>query len=153
MYINLKIYSKNKISLNKFLDFIKKLKFPIKTVKTVSKFSKKKFLTVLKSPHVNKSAQEQFEFRIYSKQLSIWSPQSNLLMLILKKAIKTSFPGIKIKIDFLSINENKFILNSLNPKNLNVCFFNTRIKNRIKLNKKINCYLVLNDCYGELCFI
>ena len=153
MYINLKIYYKNKISLNKFLDFIKKLKFPIKTVKTVSKFSKKKFLTVLKSPHVNKSAQEQFEFRIYSKQLSIWSPQSNLLMLILKKAIKTSFPGIKIKIDFLSINENKFILNSLNPKNLNVCFFNTRIKNRIKLNKKINSYLVLNDCYGELCFI
>ena len=76
---------------------------------------------------MNKDAQEQFEFRIYSKQLLIWSIQSHLLLLILKKAIKTSFPGVKIQLNCLINTKNKWIVNSLNPKNLRLHFFNNRL--------------------------
>ena len=152
MYTNLKIFSKNKTSLNKFLYFIKKLKFPVKIVKNISKLQKKNFLTVLKSPHVNKDAQEQFEFRIYSKQLLIWSPQLNLLFFILKKVINRSFSGIKLQTNLLINIKHKHIKNTLNPKNLSLNFFNNRLKDKNKLNKKINSYLVLYDCYGELLY-
>ena len=51
MFIILSIYSKNLNSLTNFLKFF--------------------FLSVLKSPHVNKKSQEQFEYYIYTKQLKI----------------------------------------------------------------------------------
>ena len=35
----------------------------------------KKFITVLKSPHINKTAQEKFEFKMFSKVITFWSPQ------------------------------------------------------------------------------
>ena len=154
MYLSFKVTSKNKTSLSNFFNFIMKLEFPIKIVKNAPKNKKKVFLSVLKSPHVNKDAQEQFEFKTYSKNLTIWSTQLNLLILILKKAIKTSFPGVQIKIYYLINNKtkSKFLLKILNIKNLNVNFFNDRVLNKIILNKKINFYLNLTDCYGELSY-
>jgi len=76
MFIILSIYSKNISSLTNFLKFFyklstnKKMKLQIFT----SQHSKKKekvFFSVLKSPHVNKSAQEQFEYNLFKKQIKI----------------------------------------------------------------------------------
>ena len=151
MYFSIKIFSKNKISLNKFLLFISRLDFPIKIINNFPKLKKKFFLTVLKSPHVNKDAQEQFEFRVYSKELIIWSPQSKILLLIFKKAIFTSFSSIKIRISVLSNTktQNSFLLNSLDPQIYDLNFFDTR-KKKSQFLKKVVKYLNLNDCYGDI---
>ena len=45
------------------------------------KKKKKTKFTVLKSPHVNKTAQEQFEYRIYKKQLKCFAFQSVLFLM------------------------------------------------------------------------
>ena len=154
MYLFLKISSKNKNSLTKFLFFIKKLKFPVQVIKNYPQLKKKKFLTVLKSPHVNKDAQEQFEFKIYSKEIIIWSPQIKLLILILKKIITESFSGIHVKLFCLSNSktQSNFLLMFLNPYNLNFNFFKNRIDNNYQINRKIKNYLNLSDCYGEIIY-
>jgi len=67
----------------------------------------KRIYTVLRSPHVNKKAQDQFEFRVYRKQLSLYSYQGLKLLMILKKIQCKLFADVKIKIEFV-LNENKF---------------------------------------------
>ena len=68
--------AKNKNSLNYNFKFFKHSLLNSNTIKKhFQKRTKKHFLTILKSPHVNKSAQEQFESHIFSKQLSIFSPK------------------------------------------------------------------------------
>ena len=154
MYFFLKISSKNKVSLNNFLFFIQKLKFPSKVIKNYPKPKKKKFLTVLKSPHVNKDAQEQFEFKIFSKEVMLWSPQLKLVIFIFKKVIKESFSGVQVKIFCLSDNKNNInsLLKFLNPYNLNFNFFKNRVKKQTSVDKKIKSYLDLSDCYGEITY-
>jgi ribosomal protein S10 len=76
MFIILSIYSKNRESLTNFLKFFYKLKeIKILKLKLYTKQSQKKrkniLLSVLKSPHVNKKSQEQFECNLYTKQLNI----------------------------------------------------------------------------------
>ena len=152
MYFFLKVTAKNKNSLNNFLFFIKTLKYPIKIIKNSFKYKKKKFLTVLKSPHVNKDAQEQFEFKFYSKEIMLWSPQIKILFLVLKKIVKTDFSGIQVKV-FCFFDEkvqSNFLLNLLNPYNLSLKFFKTRIYNELKMYKTIHNYFNLCDSYGEI---
>ena len=77
MFFTINLYSKNLNSINKFLNFFgnktikKKLKINFFTSR-YQKPVKKKILTILKSPHVNKKAQEQFEYRIYKKKTSLF---------------------------------------------------------------------------------
>ena len=127
MFINIHISSKNYNSIKKFLNlfsntiFVKKLNLAISKQTFVNK-KEKSFFTVLKSPHVNKSAQERFEYCLYSKQLKIYSCQ-NLLFLILIKALKTRlFSDIKLKIKIL-VQKSKFkhkIKNKINPDNFSL---------------------------------
>ena len=56
------------------------------------KVVKKKVITVLKSPHVNKRAQEQFEFRFYRAQISLFSYRY-LLLLVFLRYVKTKNRG------------------------------------------------------------
>ena len=78
MFINIYIYSKNKLSITNYLKFIKKRfnKKKLKTKNIMFVFKKKiktTVFTVLKSPHVNKTAQTQFENKLYRTQLTIYS--------------------------------------------------------------------------------
>ena len=68
------IQSRNQKSISTFFPFflssIQNLNFNV-IQKYFEKKRKKKILTILKSPHVNKKAQEKFEFRYYSKQITL----------------------------------------------------------------------------------
>jgi len=76
MFIIIFIYSKNLNSLTNFLKFFYRLKknkvIKIKFHSTQSQRKKKfSFFSTLKSPHVNKKSQEQFEYNKHSKKLKI----------------------------------------------------------------------------------
>ena len=62
--------------------------------------------TVLKSPHVNKKAQEQFEYRLHKRQISFYWFQSFKMLMLLKKVQTKLFPDVKIKIRFM-LNTSK----------------------------------------------
>lgn len=121
---NLIINSKNQKSLFKFVDFLNKnlvINFNY-LKKSIKKKTGKKVITILKSPHVNKKAQEQFEIRLFSKQLKIDTTQTLKLLVFLKKINIYLFPDINIKIKFYgSINKKNLLQKKiLNPDNLNV---------------------------------
>jgi hypothetical protein len=120
---------------------------------------KQKVFTTLKSPHVNKTAQEQIEYRVFSKQINIFSFQI-LKFLILIKQIQTKIcPDIEIQIKFVLNNKiiPKTKLISLNPNNYKIKqLFLKKKKDIHKLynynKEQIICYLKLFDMYGELNF-
>ena len=85
MVFFIKISSKNKETLQLFLMFLSKLENNNLLIKYFPKQKIKKFITILKSPHINKSAQEQFEFRVYTKKLQISSPQHLKFLCFLKR--------------------------------------------------------------------
>lgn len=121
-HYQLTIISKNEKSAeNCFLFFLNNTsELNLNIIKKYFKKQKKKnVLTILKSPHVNKTAQEQFESRFFSKQLSIYSPKSFQFLLFLKKIKTHLFPDVKIKVKFI-LNQNleeKTKINLLNPSN------------------------------------
>ena len=153
MLITIKIKSKNQDSLTKFSKFItKRVRYLEKmclVVNSVQKIkrSKTKF-TVLKSPHVNKTAQEQFETIVYEQIFDIYSYQGLLLLLILKR-IKTSvFHDLTIKIS-MSYDSNSFS-KSL-KSNLNTNFSKTELNN-LNGSSFLDTYLKLLDFHGETSF-
>lgn len=133
MFFTINIQSKNLKSLNKFLmilnneNFFKKLH--IKFFKIMHKSNKtKKVLTILKSPHVNKSAQEQFEHITYKKNVICFSEQPFLFILVLKSLRFKHFSDISVLIKFNSDtikaktilkNNIDFLFLKLNPEKKN----------------------------------
>jgi len=121
MFVNIYLYSKNSNSLKFFLKFFsqlcqdKKIQVNFFSVHFQKPKAKKKF-TVLKSPHVNKRAQEQFEFCVYKNQISIYSFQTFKFLTVLKKIQLKLFPDVKIKIKFLL---NDKIFEKTKEKNFN----------------------------------
>ena len=148
MFINIYVKSKNKLSLIKFLNIFKNLinNKKLKLSKTLIFSQNKKInkvFTVLKSIHVNKTAQEQFEFNIFSKNIKIYTFQLLKLIIILKKLQTSFFSDIQIKINFI-LNKKykkKTILTKINPNN-------TKLKSSIDL-KQIKLYLLLFNYYGK----
>lgn len=59
---------------------------------------KKNRISILKSPHVNKKAIEQFQFTIFKSLLKIKSNNLSNLLLMLKYLVKNKFPFFKIKV-------------------------------------------------------
>lgn len=100
--VNLFIKTKNKNSLRKFLYFLKKN--VNKNFNTINfyfpKKINKKVITLLKSPHVNKTAQEQFEIRLFTIQLKIVTTQAFKFLIFLKRIKNFSFADIQLKTKF-----------------------------------------------------
>ena len=135
MIIILNLTSKNHVSLQNFVSRIvnTKLKIFVKITKKVNP-TKFKLYSVLKSPHVNKIAQEQFAVKTYNIQLRIFLFQPNLFLIFLKtiKNILTS----DIKINY------KIILNKTLYKQYFKKIFNT---NRLHFyRKKYKIFLLTN---------
>lgn len=163
MFVNICIKSKNLRSLKKFLNFLDDYISSNNLNVIVSKSSfkkvvKRKIITVLKSPHVNKRAQEQFEFRFYRAQISLFSYRY-LLLLVFLKYLKTTvlFSDVHMKIR-LNINNSRYynkVLNILNPNNFYLTDY-LELKEKSKLDKNkglllnIPYYLMLFDVYGSL---
>lgn len=172
-HYQLTITSKNKKSVeNCFLFFLNNAnELNLNIIKKDFKKEKKKnILTILKSPHVNKSAQEQFEFKLFSKQLSVYSQKNFQILFFLKKIKIYLFPDVKIKIKFI-LNKNlseKIKVHIFNPTNfkLNVleemglkkymlCAKKETKNRQYNLNKKFNLentqhLLKTFDIYSEL---
>jgi ribosomal protein S10 len=164
----IKLYSKDKKSLYHFLNFLKR---NIRTQNSqlffniLRKKKAKKKITVLKSPHVNKTAQEQFGYSVHSIEMSCCSWEIKKYILLLKKARNYLFPAVKIKISGKFSGTQKSLKEFLfNP--VNVKFYvpsviyskqkvkskflsqNTCVKSKDLLEKSLSYFNVL-DCYGS----
>ena len=126
MFIKVVCCSRNLSSLIKFLNFLNnviktKLSFS-SLVKIKSESNTKKRITVLKSPHVNKSSQETFETKTYKKVITLFSFQHFTILMILKKLQYLMFSDVKIS-THISTNSPKnlmfFNLFKINNKGLN----------------------------------
>ena len=93
-YHSLKIFSKIIIS--------KLFKHNIKKVKYYPLSKKRTLMSIIKSPHINKSSQEQFEFRYFHRKISVHSYNFLKTLVIFKKYYSSIFSDIKIKLLFSS---------------------------------------------------
>ena len=158
MIITLKISSSNHNSLENFgkilidkLHMIKNINFSVIGV-TNKKKTKNKF-TLLKSPHVNKKAREQFEITNYTKILNIYSYQTLLLLFVVKRIKINTFSEIKVKID-LKYNPNQLHKHLKSNFNLNNNFLNKLDfeGNMYEINDSTKNYLKRLDVFGETVF-
>ena len=150
MFFYVKISSKDNQVLKKFFRFLAKLASTPTLLKYFSKQNKRKFITVLKSPHVNKTAQEQFEFRYYSAEFLIDSFKPLTFFLFLKRVSNLSFPGIKLEVKSLLNSEKKSqsVLKVVNPDNIMLNNISLKLDNNTVVAQKK--YIQLFDSYGEL---
>lgn len=158
---HLTFLSKNKNSLNEaFMFFLTNLNFKI-VKKYLKKKTKKHFVTILKSPHVNKKAQEQFETFIFSKQLTLYPTKKFKYLFYLKKIQENLFSNVKLKIKFSLIKNNNLRLSIFNLNNFklnlnkinqtNTVHKNIKIKKFNKnSNNKLKYFIKIIDVSGEL---
>ena len=147
MFFHLKASAKDQRVLEKFSYFLNKLDTSTFVLKHRSKQNQRKFITILKSPHVNKTAQEQFEYRFYHRQFLINSFNPLTFFLLIKKAQNSSFSGLKLEIKSV-MSSNKKTINSkkiFNPDNF---LLGSRSKDRTS-SVSIQKYIQLFDCHGE----
>lgn len=155
------IVSKNPKALKLFVLFCcqnKKKSFNLKTTFYKIK-NKKKIITVLKSPHVNKTAQSQLEYRIFSTKMLISLQNATQYLVFLKKIKAKLFPEIKMKIKFIIDKQNYFQTQNqaLHPKKFTINTLTYHANQKISLqqnlnvsNKKNLTYIKIFDCFGEL---
>lgn len=153
--MELLIESKNRGSIKKFLVLCFKNKLlNCKIIKALTSNLNIKKITILKSPHVNKKAQEQFENRLIKKRLEIQTTKNLKYLLFLKKLNSKLFPDIQIKIKSILTNKEIKKLKIFTPRNfkINECF-NLILKNKAifkhLVKKKIIFLLKIFDIFGE----
>ena len=144
MSFYLKASSKDKKVLEQFTNFLSRLKILPAILKHLPEQKKRNFFTILNSPHVNKTAQEQFEFRVFNSHFLLDSFKKFYLLLFFKNIKNVSFSGLKLELkNLISINQNTYKqLKIVNPDNVNLTTKALEVK---KLQ-----YIQLFDCYGEL---
>jgi ribosomal protein S10 len=123
----LKIESKNEKSLKHFLLFLfkhLKTKFNIIQKPSIAK-TNRKVITFLKSPHVNKTAQDHFETHLFIKKILVKSSSLRKTIVFSKKVVARLFQDISIKLEL-------FTSNQINKQN-NLSLFNL---NQSKLSNK-----------------
>ena len=142
------VFSKNKNSLTQFLIFF------FTNFKNNShvflKLSRKKKLkekiSVLKSPHVNKTAQEQFKFSHFYINITFYTFDIKKELFILKKIKNRLFPDLKIIIKSF-YSEKKSMVSFLKTKPYYSLKF-SRLKGKYLFKKTISTLKFL-DYYGN----
>jgi len=159
MFVTVFIQSKNLNSLKMFLKFFDKSLKDLNLIVSISvlnKLTNRKVITVLKSPHVNKTAQEQFASFVYRTQINIFSYKYWLLLVFIKQLKSTTLfsdVDLKIRTKLNNSNYHKRVIDYLNPNNF--CLINYDGLGDEELDFKclfLNTpyYLMLFDVYGEL---
>lgn len=153
MFVNIQIKSKNKNSLKQFLKLLFKLsnndKLNLKSVfKYFNKKSQQKIFTILRSPHVNKTSQEQFSYELRLNQLNIDSFQLFKLLIAIKKNEKIARFDVKQTVKFVKNvkSSKKELVKKLILKKYRIKLYNIEKLNKISSKK----YLKLLDIYGNL---
>ena len=126
---NLVFYSKNNKSLLKAILFFLANSDDLNVQKYFSRKTRRKILTILKSPHVNKTAQEQFEIRTFSTQLLSYNVKSSKFLFFFKSLKENSFADLNFKIKFSLNKKREKRANStiLNPANLKLRTTSNRV--------------------------
>ena len=151
MFFYLTIKSKNKNSLNIFLKIFKTL---VKQ-KNLNFTNNKKFikrLTFLKSPHVNKTAQEHFDFVIFSKLACVKNFQIFKILMILKKIKNNVCCDVVVKIKFFILKKNSFNVFKMSKFFQNKKFKPKSIRNRnkeLKFTDRLKIVLLNYNFYGK----
>ena len=127
------IIDSKKKSSNHFLKFVKKSQNFKEPLHFTRRKKRRKRISVLKSPHINKKAQEQFQFITFNTQFTYLITDTKKEILFLKKIKDNIFPGTKIKIENIQTthrenSRTKFTNNSPLP-------FLTSY--RVRTNKKV----------------
>lgn len=166
-FYHLTFLSKNKNSLHRnFLFFMTTSNLNFNVIKKYfQKKTKKRFITILKSPHVNKSAQEQFVSHKFAKQLTIFSSKNFQYAYLLKQIKSNVLSDVKVRIK-CSLNKQKDTSNKLqifNPDNFYLNLDKNILTQKKVLNdlrktksftpknvKKVKTFLKTLDVYGEL---
>jgi len=162
MNIIIEITSSNYNSIKYFyrilvdkLSKIKKLRFSI--TNKINKTRNKKKFTVLKSPHVNKDAREQFEITYHKKIVKIHSYQYFLLLFLIKR-IKTSLSSdvhLKIYFEYNLNHFHKRLKSNLNSNSRFLVTSKSNISKKGFLVKNFDStknYLKHLDVFGESAF-
>ena len=135
------IGSKDKKSVRKFIKLLtehlelEKLNL---IGKTTFKKSRTRRISILKSPHVNKKAQEQFEFRVFLTTLIIETTQNFKILTLIKKTKNITFADIKVKVNVTIKKKSK--------SHLRDSIFRLRFYQRTKVRR----FLTFLDSYGEI---
>jgi ribosomal protein S10 len=137
------VSSKNLKSFNNFLFFIlKHIKTHDNLIKIFSSKNKIQKVSILKSPHVNKIAQEQFETRKFTKKILFNAKCIKLPIIDIKNTINKIFQDLKITIRLDQSISYNFILKTINFQNFKLknikqkCFNSTFQKKKSKLKNK-----------------
>lgn len=133
--IILQIKSNNDKSLQKFLSYLKirVTKFFFCDQKHYHIIRSKVLFSVLKSAHVNKIAQEQFQINRYNTQVKLITFEDKKLIEFIKNSNNFLFPEIQLRyILFNMLTELKSIKNFLKINNFQDCGF--KIEKQIKFN-------------------
>lgn len=137
-HYKLKLLSRNLKSLKSLLILLNS-HFKITNKKNLNNPKTKKVITILKSPHVTKSAQEQFESRYYYNLLEFTKFEKKSIVL-LKKFINRCHPDIylKIRININNLKHKKYNFNPINflKKKLKTYLLRNNTINRIKQEKR-----------------
>lgn len=124
--------------------------------------TKRTVLTILKSPHVNKIAQEQFEILYFIKKLSLYQFHKFKILFLLKKMKLESFAEVNLKTRFTVnlLNDCKLRLKVFDLDNyyinpFEIClkkqFRGLRVMKSLKKNaSSCEFFLYLLDIYGEV---
>lgn len=144
--------------MNHFFLFFKK--YLIFNSDAVSKYFQKKInikiITLLKSPHVNKKAQEHFETKIFKKKFKILIKNPSKLLFFLKKISYNIHSDINIKIKKLLNSKTYSIKKEFKITSLNNFKFKTFNNNLVKaknfkLKKNLN-FLKKKNFFNSVIF-
>lgn len=151
MKLHLKIFSKNKNSQILFTKSINRILHENYLnlnclMKNYQQTKTKQIFTVLKSPHANKTAQEQFQCNITSRRIGFYTFRLPKLIIILQKLQKELFPDVLTKIYLvLKVSDLKKFKNyRSNPK-----LYQLKIVKYRNINK-FSPYLTFFDFCGGL---
>lgn len=159
-------FSKNKNSLNNAFLFLFNNFLKASLKRHFKKKTKRHIVTILKSPHVNKKAQEQFESRMFSRQLSNYSFNKFKNLLFFRNINENILSDLKLKIKFSSnkTKEKSLQASMFHPNNFKIRKHKNLLNQSMKLdikrinnliqfsNKQIQTLNMLKvfDIYGEL---
>ena len=141
MILQLSLKSKNIDSLKNFilsLNYIRNI-FDEKSlkIKPIKKL-KKVLFSVLKSPHVNKSSQEQFDYTYYSSEILIFTHNYLKVLLLLKLLLNKFFSSINMKVTVITISNNCLEYSSISLKNFHYKELNSSYLNLLDLIGEFN---------------
>ena len=150
MFLNIKIQSRSKCKLKLILKLL--ISFACISTEVKHKYIKKvnKKVTVLKSPHVNKTAQEHFGFHIIICKLSFYSLQLFQILIFLKELSQKYHSNIKIFLEIV-IDKTKFntkLYNQLDPDFLRINYTNLNRYSEHKVGSPVLRYIQTFENYG-----